>query len=749
MVILMRHVNERIPSAIEVRPDVDPELSEWIDSLLVKDPNKRVRHAVDAWESLEDIIVGLLGPLWRRNARLLDDQLAVSDAEPLTPAPFESQVSIRTPTPESSAAISEADFVTFDPGRPLAAPEDAPPATATPPPTPPVTPVTPEPTPHATPEPTPPATPEPTPQVTPEPTPQVTPEPTARVTPEPIPMPVAEPEPAVEPQAEPESEDEGFVTYAPSPAAPGLAPPPPPAEPEPIVEAPPPEPEPEPVAEAEPVVEPEPVAEVAPVPIAQADPVAEAGPEVVEPEPATEAEAEPVAEPEPEPEPIPTPEPMPTPVAAERPQRRAPSRRAPIAALAAGAVIIGAAIGFLVAPSSRKAAPKPPPLNQVAAAGSSGSVKLHFPQGWQTSNAVPTAAAGLNLVNPTTVSPTASAAKGALVVGTANSVDSTLLPSGFSSKLGTAASGAPVKLGTNTFKRFPDVVPTDTSTALSVYSLPTQHGAAIAACVLPSSGATAFNSTCESVLKTLQSSVPARPLGADPKFASALGAIIGKLNSARSSAGRQLASAKNQKAQAAAAKTLAGAYGQAATRRRQAAAWADRRGGQRCDRQRAAQARRRLPAAQQRRVTQRQARLRHRRFSHQQGPDRAQRRFWPAAAGRLHDWLTGAPRRRAGTPAISRLRRLRRVKRPAARRRTAMARRIASARTTASVPTIAPAPRTASAWTIAPASRRRRSWLPMCSLRRTPTTCAMSSSWASASSRAPATPGSRSLRRAA
>ena len=166
MVILMRHVNERIPSALEVRPDVDPKLSEWIDNLLVKDPNQRVRHAVDAWESLEDIIVGQLGPLWRRHARLLDDQLAVSNAVPLTPAPFESQPSIRTPTPESSAAISEADFVTFDPGRPLAAPEDAPPAgAAPPPPPPPVTPVTPEPAP-AVPEPSPPVS---EPAVEPEP----------------------------------------------------------------------------------------------------------------------------------------------------------------------------------------------------------------------------------------------------------------------------------------------------------------------------------------------------------------------------------------------------------------------------------------------------------------------------------------------------------------------------------------------------------------------------------------------------
>jgi hypothetical protein len=329
------------------------------------------------------------------------------------------------------------------------------------------------------------------------------------------------------------------------------------------VEAPPPEPE--PVAEAEPVVE----APPEPEPVAEAEPVVEAPPEpepVAEAEPVVEAppEPEPVAEAEPEPEPLPTPDPMPTPVAAERAQPRAHTRRAPIAALAAAAVVIGAGIGFLVAPSSHKAAPKPPALNQVASAGSAGSVRMHFPEGWQSSNAVPAAAAALKLVNPTTVSPVASPAKGALVVGTADSVDSALLPPGFTAKLGTAAQGSPVKLGANTFKRFMDVVPSDTSTALSVYSLPTQRGAAIAACVLPPSGATAFNSTCESVLKTLQSSVPALPLGANPTFAASLGAVVGKLNAARGSAGRQLASAKNQKAQAAAAKTLAAAYGQAA-----------------------------------------------------------------------------------------------------------------------------------------------------------------------------------------
>ncbi|HEX3978659.1 MAG TPA: serine/threonine-protein kinase [Solirubrobacteraceae bacterium] len=522
MVILMRHVNERIPSAIEVRPDIDPKLSEWIDKLLVKDPQQRVRHAVDAWESLEDIVVGLLGPLWRRDARLLDDQIAVSNAVPLTPAPFESQASIRTPTPASSPAVAD-EFVTFDPSP---AAEAAPPLAAPPLAAPPPPPVQPEP-PVVEPEP---PVPEP-PVAEPEPEP-------------PAPEPEPEPEPvAAEPEPEPETapEDPDFVTYAPAAVAPVPTPPPPPPEPVVAEPEPGPEPEPEPVAA---MPEPEPVAAV--------------------PEPEPQPEPEPVVA-EPEPEPTPTPEPMPTPVVAARPETQTTARRGPIAALAAVAIVIGAAIGFLAAPSSHKAAPKAPALSQVASAGTGGSLKLHFPAGWQTSTTVPSVASALQLAGPTTVSPAASPDQGALVVGTATAVDSDLLPTGFTQSLGSAAQGAPVKLGSNTFMRFVDVVPSSTSTALSVYALPTQQGTAIAACVLPAGGATTFNSACEGVLKTLQTSSPVLPLGANRTFAAALGAIVTKLNGTRTSAGRQLASAKSQKAQAAGAKTLAGSYQQAAT----------------------------------------------------------------------------------------------------------------------------------------------------------------------------------------
>ena len=122
--ILMRHVNEPITSPVEVDPTVDLGLSRWIDSLLVKDARHRVRHAVEAWEALEEIIVRLQGPLWRRDARLLASPSDAVEADPLTPAPFESHVSITTPAPAPSPTSGA--FVTFEPERPVPRVEVAP-----------------------------------------------------------------------------------------------------------------------------------------------------------------------------------------------------------------------------------------------------------------------------------------------------------------------------------------------------------------------------------------------------------------------------------------------------------------------------------------------------------------------------------------------------------------------------------------------------------------------------------------------
>ncbi|MGA8364448.1 MAG: serine/threonine-protein kinase [Solirubrobacteraceae bacterium] len=71
--ILLRRVNEPIPPVLADRPDLDPSLSEWISRLLVKEPAARTSSASQAWEELEEIVLELLGPRWRRAAGLPAD----------------------------------------------------------------------------------------------------------------------------------------------------------------------------------------------------------------------------------------------------------------------------------------------------------------------------------------------------------------------------------------------------------------------------------------------------------------------------------------------------------------------------------------------------------------------------------------------------------------------------------------------------------------------------------------------------
>ena len=124
--VLMRQVSEEIPSAVSVNPSVDRRFSDWIDRLLVKDPAKRTQSARQAWYELEEIAVAALGPLWRREARLL---VSGTDraAGPLTPAPFDRAT---PPAQEASAG-----YETYLGDSPAAAPLPPPP-----PPPPPVQP---------------------------------------------------------------------------------------------------------------------------------------------------------------------------------------------------------------------------------------------------------------------------------------------------------------------------------------------------------------------------------------------------------------------------------------------------------------------------------------------------------------------------------------------------------------------------------------------------------------------------------
>src|SRR3954465_13249814 len=89
MAILLRHVNEPIAPVKSIRPEVDQRVSDWIEQLLVKEPTERTQNAQDAWDDFEEILLSLLGPRWRREARLVERGDEANGAKPLTPGTFQ------------------------------------------------------------------------------------------------------------------------------------------------------------------------------------------------------------------------------------------------------------------------------------------------------------------------------------------------------------------------------------------------------------------------------------------------------------------------------------------------------------------------------------------------------------------------------------------------------------------------------------------------------------------------------------
>ena len=70
MALLVKHIQEPIPPPLSLNPDLDPRLAAWLERMLEKDPERRPRGAAEAWDELEEIVISILGPRWRREARL-------------------------------------------------------------------------------------------------------------------------------------------------------------------------------------------------------------------------------------------------------------------------------------------------------------------------------------------------------------------------------------------------------------------------------------------------------------------------------------------------------------------------------------------------------------------------------------------------------------------------------------------------------------------------------------------------------
>jgi hypothetical protein len=76
--VLLRQVNETIPAAIDVDPSIDATISNWIERMVAKDPAARPQSAAAAWDELEDTFLALVGPRWRRHARLASSTPALT-----------------------------------------------------------------------------------------------------------------------------------------------------------------------------------------------------------------------------------------------------------------------------------------------------------------------------------------------------------------------------------------------------------------------------------------------------------------------------------------------------------------------------------------------------------------------------------------------------------------------------------------------------------------------------------------------
>lgn len=108
--VLYRHVHEPVPSVRTVAPDVDPRIADWLARMLEKRPEDRYQSADEAWVDLEDVVLDLLGPRWRRQARLIVDEGTRRDDATLTPAEFPA-VPTPQPAPEPTPAVPVAETV--------------------------------------------------------------------------------------------------------------------------------------------------------------------------------------------------------------------------------------------------------------------------------------------------------------------------------------------------------------------------------------------------------------------------------------------------------------------------------------------------------------------------------------------------------------------------------------------------------------------------------------------------------------
>jgi hypothetical protein len=553
MAILLRHVNDEIPPVKSLRPEVDERISVWIQKLLIKEPAGRTQNAQDAWDDFEEILLSLLGPRWRREARLVErvgDENA--GAKPLTPAPFPGTSAGEASEEFKSYAWGQPANDTNGNGQPMAAPPPMftpPPSASLPVPPPPVVgPSTPLPS-QAIPVPPEepsgdtgfvtfgvPAPPPPTgaliPSVTPEPEAPAPAEPVSEFIDVVAPTPPAEEPPAVEEEQAPPT---GFRTFiAPEPLRPPTTPPQFASEPAP------PAPELAPVAAAPVAPAPEPVAVTPPPPPVVADTLMPNTAPPVEPPPRTPA-----------------------------PQQQSPSGRPAWlipAAIVGGLILLG--IIAIVAlggggggdkkDDTAVKTPTAAPTQAASIPTSAQGIALTVPAGWEDAGAtteIPGFADG---------AVTMSGPKGGTIVfGRADT--SAENPTLLADDLRTAAGDplpepATAELGDGLQAARYDKLNVGQGQSATFFAVPTTAGVASLACL-------ADADVCKTISESMKiTDGKAFPIGPSEQYATAVESTLAKLEKSEKTAANALRSARKRATQVDATSKLATAYSGAAAK---------------------------------------------------------------------------------------------------------------------------------------------------------------------------------------
>ena len=66
MAIMLQHLNDPVPPLGTKRPDLDPGVCAWVERMLAKAPEDRPRSAAEACDELDELVMGVAGPRWRR-----------------------------------------------------------------------------------------------------------------------------------------------------------------------------------------------------------------------------------------------------------------------------------------------------------------------------------------------------------------------------------------------------------------------------------------------------------------------------------------------------------------------------------------------------------------------------------------------------------------------------------------------------------------------------------------------------------